>query len=68
MKLTKEEAIKQMELGKKVTHKYFSPNEWITMSSDDRDIVTEEGYTVDKIEFWSYRTADSFNSGWSIVE
>ena len=39
--MTKEEAIKAMQDGKKVTHRYFSSNEW--MSMHDGLIVLEDG-------------------------
>lgn len=31
--MTKEEAIKAMSEGKKVRHRYFSRDEWVTMNS-----------------------------------
>ena len=41
--------------GKRVTHKYFTPEEWVSM--EDGMIVTEDGYNFDPDEFWN--VADS---------
>lgn len=60
--MTKVEAIRLMEQGKKVTHRYFSPNEFATIK--DGQIVTEEGYSVPMKEFWAYRNVDGWNDGW----
>lgn len=50
--MTRQEAISQMRNGVKVTHRYFSDNEWVTMQ--DGLIVTEEGYKVPPNEFWRW--------------
>ena len=31
--MTKQEAIQAMREGKKVTHRWFSPNEWMTIKA-----------------------------------
>ena len=61
--MNKQEAIEAMKKGFKVTHDYFSSDEFITMIGDK--IVTEEGYSFNATEFWKYRTHESFNTGWS---
>lgn len=65
--MTKQEAIQAMMQGTKVTHRYFQPNEWITMRGKFT-IVTEEGYKVDADEFWSYRKTESWENDWSVWE
>lgn len=60
--MSKDEAIEVMKLGAKVTHQYFSIDEWITMKKGL--IVTEEGYAVNPEEFWSYRTDEYWETGW----
>ena len=62
--MTKLEAIKAMEEGKKVTHMYFDKDEWISIQNGK--ILTEEGYLHDQNEFWGYRTNECFNNDWSI--
>jgi len=51
--MNKQEAIEAMKAGKKVTHRYFSSDEWMTIK--DGKIETEEGYLHNSIQFWSYR-------------
>lgn len=60
--MTKEEAIAAMREGKKVAHRYFSPDEWITMKAGK--IETEEGYRVVPAEFWNYREQKEWQSDW----
>lgn len=62
--MTKDEAKKAMLKGEKVTHKYFSPDEYIT--GGNGTIIDEKGYRLNELEFWSYRTDGAFNDGWSI--
>ena len=61
--LTKHEAINLMRKGIKVSHEYFSDHEWMTMNLKG-EIVTEEGYTHDPSEFWSFRTMEGWNKGY----
>lgn len=64
--MTKTEAIQATKEGKKVTHRYFSNDEYLYR--DNSGILrTEEGYPV-KPEFWSYRTDASWDSDWSVYE
>lgn len=64
--MTRDEAIAEMQKGNKVTHGYFSNNEWMTM--ENGKIVTEEGYRHDPVEFWSYRQLAGWNDGYSIFK
>lgn len=64
--MTKQEAIQAMEKGEKVTHTYFSPDEWITIQNGS--ILTEEGYLIYQDEFWSYRENSYFNEGWELYK
>lgn len=59
-------AIKAMREGKKVTHKYFTPEEWATQ--EHGEIVLEDGVRCQPSEFWRYRQTQLFNDGWSIFE
>lgn len=65
--MTKEEAIKAMSEGKKVTHPRFMPSECMTMLMGM--IVFDDGvvgtaYTPQ--EFWQWRTATVWNDGYEI--
>ena len=62
--MTKEEAKEQMRAGKKVTHRYFTIEEWVTM--EDGRILLEDGVRCSEHEFWAYRTSKSFDDDWSI--
>lgn len=63
--MTKNQAIAAMLSGSKVTHSYFSSDEWITMEGN-LTIITEEGYSISVDEFWKYRQGEAWESGWSI--
>jgi len=62
--MTKIEAIMAMEKGKKVTHEYFSPNEWMTIGG--RGYVFEDGCTCEENEFWRLRTGGGWECGWKL--
>jgi hypothetical protein len=64
--MTKDEAIEAMKAGKRVTHKYFSPEEWITM--EDGMIVTEDGYRFSPESFWRFRTKPYFDNDWKLFK
>ncbi len=64
--MTKSEAIKAMREGVKVTHRYFTNDEFIKMESNK--IIDENDCILCPDEFWSYRTNAWFDSGWSIFK
>jgi hypothetical protein len=64
--MTKEEALRHMFNGKKVTHRWFSDYEWMTI--EDGKIATEEGYKHNPQQFWSYRNDESWNDEYSLFE
>ena len=64
--MTKGEAIHAMYIGKKVRHKYFGPDEWMTIEKDL--LVTEDGFKRLPFEFWRYRTDSVWDDGYEIVE
>lgn len=61
--MTKEEAIKAMSEGKKVRHRYFSPEEWVALNPDGTYLF-EDGYSVLPELFWYDRQASYWNDGW----
>lgn len=65
--MNKQEAIKAMQIGLKMTHPYFSANEWITMPNP-YTIETEDKYEIDINTFWSDRKNDRWDRDWSIFE
>lgn len=60
--MTKYQAIELMKQGKKVTHRYISDKEYITM--EGYLIITEEGYACPVDVFWLDRRDESWNDGW----
>lgn len=62
--MTKEEAIKAMSEGKKVTHRHFLDSEWITMNGNW--FLFEDGVTCSQYEFWKWREDESWKDGWEI--
>ena len=62
--MNKQEAILAMQEGKKVTHRYFSPNEWMAMK--DGMIVLEDGVICPPEEFWQWRTDAVWNDGYEL--
>nr|WP_067054102.1 hypothetical protein [Mucilaginibacter sp. L294] len=66
--LTKQQAIEAMKKGQKVTHIYFSSNEWVAICPETNKIITEEGYKHNTIDFWIFRTGPSWETGYSLYE
>jgi hypothetical protein len=62
--MTKDEAIKAMKEGAKVTHRYFLSDEWITMQGNI--IKMEQGQECWASEFWQDRQGESWETDWSI--
>ena len=65
--MDKAEAIQQMKLGKKLTHRYFSDDEWVTIDKHGQ-ILLEDGVTCSQYEFWNHRKQDWWNDGWSLFD
>lgn len=51
--MNKREAIQWMLRGARLTHKYFSSDEWVTRCTP--------------AEFWSCRSGECFETGWDFV-
>jgi len=62
--MTKNEAIQEMQKGNKVTHRYFSQNEWMVIQNGK--IVLEDGVKCDPHEFWRWRGGESWNDGYEL--
>ena len=68
--MNKQEAIQAMQQGKRVTHRDFDPNEWMSMK--DGMMVLEDGVihgvTCTPEEFWKYRTDSRWDDGYELFE
>lgn len=69
--MTRKEAIKAMSEGKKVRHRYFSSDEWMTQLPNG-DYLLEDGVVVNSHciyeDFWKYRQGEDWLIDWEIVE
>jgi len=64
--MTKQEAIEQMQKGKKVTHRYFTKDEWIESNLHGTMLFLSGRVHCLPNEFWRDRTDESWNSDWEI--
>ena len=63
--MTKNEAIQAMKEGNKITHTYFTTDEFIRMEKDWQ-IITEEGYTIGLDTFFGVRNDNLWEYGYEI--
>jgi len=61
---SKEEALKALSEGKRLTHDYFGFGEFIQQVGGF--YCDEMGYQLGIEEFWHYRRNAAFDHGWSI--
>lgn len=64
--MTKQEAIQEMKNGKKVTHRYFSADEFMVMTKEG-DYKFEDGVVCDPSMFWFDRNTSDWQEDWEIV-
>lgn len=64
--MTKVEAITAMHNGEKVTHEYFSPEEWIAI--DGYSFIFEDGASCEFEDFWIGRDEKFWDTDWSIFK
>nr|DAZ61948.1 MAG TPA: hypothetical protein [Caudoviricetes sp.] len=62
--MNKEEAIQAMQAGLKVTHRHFTPDEWMTMRMGM--MVLEDGVVCTPQEFWQWRTDSVWDNGYKL--
>ena len=65
--MTKEEILKALNEGHKVTHICFTEDEWIKKHNSTQYIF-EDDVICDIDLFWADRTGIGFNTGWAIWE
>jgi hypothetical protein len=66
--MTREEAKRQLDNGKQITHKLFLDVEFIGLSIIDgfRFIHDKNGYLLSEKDFWKYRDTTPFDDGWEL--
>ena len=62
--MTKDEVLKALSEGKKVTHAHFTGNEWLRVIDDGYEF--EDGVQCAEADFWHFRTDWSWQKDWSI--
>lgn len=65
--MNKQEAVQAIKSGKKVTHSWFSSDEWMTRGTI-LAIQFEDGVECSFIEFFAYRDDESWDDGYSIYD
>lgn len=58
------EAVLKMMEGEKLTHKWFTLEEWATIKNGL--ILFEDGNQCEEEKFWAIRTHKSWQEGWTI--
>jgi hypothetical protein len=64
--MTKQEAIQAMLEGKKVRHRYFTHDEWMTINRAGQ-ILLEDGVAVQQWLFWRDRTGVGWEDGYTLL-
>jgi hypothetical protein len=62
--VSKDVALQATNEGFKIKHKSFTGDEYLHRP-EGQDLQTEEGYLVSQ-DFWSYRTQEHWDYGWTI--
>tara|TARA_R110000772_G_scaffold170547_1_gene282495 strand:+ start:79 stop:300 length:222 start_codon:yes stop_codon:yes gene_type:complete len=64
--LTRTEAKEKALAGLKISHRYFSDNEFV--QGKNGKLIDENGYILDWFEFWQIRSTPQFAVDWFQVE
>ena len=62
--MSKEEAIQAMKEGKKVTHRFFSSDEWMTI--ENGFLLLEDGVRISVEEFFDLRSDSRWGNGYEL--
>jgi len=63
--MTKSEAIQAMREGKKVTHRYFTDDEWVKITPTGL-YEFEDGVVCPSLLFWQDRQGEYWEDGWDV--
>lgn len=64
--MNKQEAIKALDNGERLTHTYFTTEEWVEKVGSV--YIFEDGVDQWPVEFWAMRTSMGWDNGWGVVE
>ena len=62
--LTREQAQVEFMKGRRISHRLFSPDEYINLV--DGKMMDESGIALDPVHFWIFRSEKRFDDGWFI--
>lgn len=63
--MSKEEAIQAMKEGKKVTHRFFSSDEWMTI--ENGFLLLEDGVRISLEDFFNFRSDSLWDNGYELI-
>lgn len=63
--MSKEEAIQAMKEGKKVTHRFFSSDEWMTI--ENGFLLLEDGVRISLEDFFNFRSDSLWDNGYNCI-
>lgn len=68
--MTKQQAKQEMHAGKRVTHRFFQPDEYVMMDGtlDGETYITEDGCRISQEDFWTLRTDESWEKDWELYK
>ena len=64
--MTKDQALRELHNGNKITHRHFSDDEWMMLIGNRCLYAFEDGCLCEPKEFWKWRTDDSWEDGWKL--
>lgn len=62
--MSKEEAIQTMKEGKKVTHRFFASDEWMTI--ENGNLLLEDGVHISLEDFFNFRSDSLWEDGYEL--
>lgn len=63
--MTKEKAIELMKAGARLTHHFFSSEEWVSINNEGL-YCFEDGCVCEPEEFWKWRQDPAWDNGWDL--
>jgi len=66
--ISRSEILDILDGGFKVTHSFFSDDEWIALNLETMNYFTEDGCNMGHLfdEFWTIRSGGNWDNGWRV--
>lgn len=55
-----------LAVGAKLTHRYFSSNEWVMLEGNK--FIFEDGVKISQADFWDNRNGSGWETDWSVFK